>query len=1000
MEQDGIAGLYRSLGLSVGAEFSSDHVSLLFQKVFHVPSNTDEAIAAMEKIAGGDKSWCCVGENVLDVLLEMEREREKKDELYWDLQLLNVGNLNTLYVTDKSVVNDPHRKELLHQSMESNTFRKAHNQSEPDSFHPGSFGTQCPQRERLMGNKEQCGSVRGVKRLKKAARQCWAKLVSEGLQSIFPSSTPGESPAVRCQAWGFVSLSDVLVLVEEKYDVVTQLLYTEMLQEHYTLSIWETLPLLQQHKEEEQLEHLAEEALELGDMLSLSELPGAFRIYRAYLGPSREETWSAVSFLYELHTFRQQEKDALTVLCKRLDRDALRLICLYIRLATLRAQRENMSYNALPAARQSWETWPHVKSPCRAEQVALWLHGEEEKQKKDLISESPQQAVLQLLVLTQEQERKHLIKSQVAQCLKKKVHRYNAATSFSKVVFSPKIIFCFPYYYAESPEQFALRNNCLTRLRQIYADLQAQNETMPTSNQTNPQPQLQIDHLSSKFEKWSQQQLEDCSLLLLAQMMELHEVRASTLLPALMDKSPHHVQALRDKYEYELQAQSFTLQLQISEARLTSVSMISPGLNFTENSSNQQITADGSCRSEPVDAQNSSSGPGKAPMVDPIRGGSRELHAVQAADETDKQDVCIDCGAIMEDLPYLEILCVSDETSNPHQPLATEGGTPEGDKGREMKSTQCIEKQGSLIALAWSKPSDDDCEAEAADEDRERSQEPESSLKTQVEPTEIDHSTEETSPSEHNSRESDREEVKPTMNQFVSTGFPGEKVLCLSNKHQIIIPQIRIPYFHNLTSKERVFPDQFEKGEGISHMDTAVVQVEMCPTETDTELWDLRGPEPAFNSQATVDSSPAGKEEIRESSLLESERAGESVSAVERERTMRNLVDMQRKVEQRQQRDRERQLLRVQKRLSIIQNRKAEEDLLGLKHTDRLKHLTQDLPQEDKNQQKTIVRERLEQLRRERSYVMQSKRERNTAGFQELLGPVALQSRETNDGAD
>lgn len=93
-------------------------------------------------------------------------------------------------------------------------------------------------------------------------------------------------------------------------------------------------------------------------------------------------------------------------------------------------------------------------------------------------------------------------------------------------------------------------------------------------------------------------------------------------------------------------------------------------------------------------------------------------------------------------------------------------------------------------------------------------------------------------------------------------------------------------------------------------------------------------------------------------------------------------------------------LFQVQERLSIIQNRKAEEDLLGLKHTDRLRHLTQDLPQvqccmlregfhlafvlspltvvfqEDKNQQKTVVRERLEQLRRERSYAMQSKRDR------------------------
>lgn len=100
--------------MSAGAEFSSEDVSLLYRKVFHVPCNTDEAHAAMEKvtesyfkqaslskqllfaqiftglygilvyvfqIAGGDNSWSCVGENVLDVLLEMEREREKKEKV-------------------------------------------------------------------------------------------------------------------------------------------------------------------------------------------------------------------------------------------------------------------------------------------------------------------------------------------------------------------------------------------------------------------------------------------------------------------------------------------------------------------------------------------------------------------------------------------------------------------------------------------------------------------------------------------------------------------------------------------------------------------------------------------------------------------------------------------------------------------------------------------------------------------------------------------------------
>lgn len=46
------------------------------------------------------------------------------------------------------------------------------------------------------------------------------------------------------------------------------------------MSNWENMLPWQQHMEEEELEDLAEEALESGDMLRLAELPGAFRIYR------------------------------------------------------------------------------------------------------------------------------------------------------------------------------------------------------------------------------------------------------------------------------------------------------------------------------------------------------------------------------------------------------------------------------------------------------------------------------------------------------------------------------------------------------------------------------------------------------------------------------------------------------------------------------------------------------------------------------------------------
>lgn len=48
---------------------------------------------------------------------------------------------------------------------------------------------------------------------------------------------------------------------------------------------------------------------------------------------------------------------SINLLISRLDGESLRLLCLHIRLATLRAQREKMSYSALLAAQQSWETW-------------------------------------------------------------------------------------------------------------------------------------------------------------------------------------------------------------------------------------------------------------------------------------------------------------------------------------------------------------------------------------------------------------------------------------------------------------------------------------------------------------------------------------------------------------------------------------------------------------------------------------------------------------------
>ncbi|KAM7414472.1 hypothetical protein PAMA_019341 [Pampus argenteus] len=846
--------------MSVGDEFSTEDVSLLYGKIFHVPSNMDEAYMAMKK-------------------------RERKKEQHW--------------------------------------------------------------------------SVRDVKRLKKAARQCWARLVTEDVQSILASPWQGQIPGVRGQAWGYVSLSDVLLLVGVKYDVLTHLLYTEMLQEHYTLNVWETLLPWQRHKEEERLEDLAEEALESGDMLPLAELPGAFRIYR-------------------------------------LDGKSLRLMCLHIRLATLRAQREKMSYSAFLAAQQSWETWPHVNSLCRAEQAILWLQGEEEEQMKYFISVSPQQAVLQLLVLTQEQERQHLVQL---------VHGVSLEDlKWPPCTVSPK--------EESSQKQVCLRDICIKRLSEIHASLQSHSETQIVLEQTYPQlqtqPQMQAQ-IGSTLTKWSQDKLEDCALLLLNHLLELHEVQASALLPALMDKSIQHLQSLREKYESELQVKHYPylLQLLMSDAPITSGSILIPNTNMTQSSIKVQITAEFCCNG-PVEAQNTSTEPHGNVRVVSVRRASKELN-VQSEDGTHTEDVCTGCGAAMEDLPYLEILCVSDAMSNTHEDFAAETGAQDEEECSATKTPQSYEKQGSLITLAWCKPpeNDTDFEAKAADRDTAPSQDGESSLQTRG-----IHSTAEHTQCEETAAENLNEELKPTLFQSGTTGHPNTQPadqqcsvveqLTLEEKPILTLQVVQPPLDVQQHANQLCSGTSNEMSNG----DREVVDVEMCPIATESQLWSLSGTQPAhsedqiYTSQASVDCSLTERKAMRECTLMERERAREPVSAMERERTMRNLVDMQRKVEQRQQRDRERQLLRVQERLSIIQNRKAEEDLLGLKHTDRLRHLTHDLPQEDKNQQKTVVRERLEQLRRECSYVMQSKRDRNTAGFKELLGPVTLPIREAEDDKD
>lgn len=92
---------------------------------------------------------------------------------------------------------------------------------------------------------------------------------------------------------------------------------------------------------------------------------------------------------------------------------------------------------------------------------------------------------------------------------------------------------------------------------------------------------------------------------------------------------------------------------------------------------------------------------------------------------------------VMEDLPYLEILCFPDTQVTANDSVTAEEGGTEGKEGSAAKSPQSCKKQGSLITLAWSKPTEDDAgyDGDTADGETEQHQDDEYSLKTHIQPT-------------------------------------------------------------------------------------------------------------------------------------------------------------------------------------------------------------------------------------------------------------------------
>ncbi|XP_066540862.1 inner centromere protein [Hoplias malabaricus] len=315
---------------------------------------------------------------------------------------------------------------------------------------------------------------------------------------------------------------------------------------------------------------------------------------------------------------------------------------------------------------------------------------------------------------------------------------------------------------------------------------------------------------------------------------------------------------------------------------------------------------------------------------------------------------------------------------------STEVDKEEVSEGAETREADMfLEKQGSLITLAWSIPTD------SMTKDQEMSAslaEKDASEISRNSPTQI--STQQVHAECLISHNEEQSHINPEDRDFAQLQSQEQK----HSEHP----------GHSLTTKEHAFFQTPQDPASSTDAECEGSGVDGHNTHYSASEWN---PENTHCTPQTHTPEKAETEAFSETQERESEDACEEVCVdvceeqqLQREATMRSLVHIQRRAERRWQRDRDRQLLRVQERLAIVQNRKSDEDLLGLTQEDAFRHLTTSLQQEDEEHQKILVREKLQQLRRERSYILQSRRERNTAGFKELLAPTAQHMTNTEDG--
>ncbi|KAB5575221.1 hypothetical protein PHYPO_G00218340 [Pangasianodon hypophthalmus] len=463
------------------------------------------------------------------------------------------------------------------------------------------------------------------------------RLDVDGVWSILPSPSLSH---VTSRRLGLINptKSDVLLLLQYKYDIIKERLYREMLQEEHGVGWWESMEPSEQTDCVCDVEQRAEEAFKLNDVLCVCELPGVLHCYRggdeaelhscrdevrvrerAWTSSPRGQSWTSAIFLCDLRSHCEEERRALTRLLNRVERLVLTEIYLSVCVSVRRAERETHSHTALLTSRQHWDNWPYLRRLGVEELVKFWLQEKQDPatplRNECRTSRCVRQAVLQCVVLCQEQERRTLMEILHSVSQEELQEQRHTLT---------------PDYKAAGTTGSALRRGCVSILRQIKSSL----------------------HCSSTHSSVS---WADCAVHLLAQLTHTHDEEVQTVIHTLPVMDAAALMVLLHKYELELRSPKLHNLHNLLQTSSIENTQINVSVTDSERTEQRQNT----------------------PSV------------------SDAQQICTGCGVVLvpEDAPYLEILGVGEKRDDERKERR-EGEEEERREGREEEKERRERREG------------------------------------------------------------------------------------------------------------------------------------------------------------------------------------------------------------------------------------------------------------------------------------------------------------------